>query len=278
METNKHKAPDSEQLTDEEICALMDSAEAARNKEDQSEAEDHILLAYDTLEYAMSSATSLPGPKVANDEKRSASRFDSAKLYQFSRSFARRKGVGVDAAILIQFLSEFSMSKGFRNPSTNLSFISITGEELADFLPWKSERTWQLVLHDIVHKGLIVSTQEFRKNNLDRTLAYAVPSEIQAIAAHDPVSFNAGEARNYGLYAAVLLEFLRTSLASVPADNQESLRRAMRPKPLADALPFSESSIKRAINLMYRKQLVLKQWNSEILAHEYWIAEKSVVL
>lgn len=278
MEMKKHVAPEVEQLSDEELSSMMDFAMAGTTHANESETDTEILLAFDTLDYSMSGATSSEAPKVANDGKRNFSRFDPAKQYRFSQSFARREGVGANGAILVQFLVEFSMNVGFRSLSRNLAFVPITGEELADFLPWKSARTWQHILQRLVYMGLIGTSRELRKNNIDRTLAYAIRSDVQAVTSRDPICCNAGEARDYGLCAAVLLELIRSSRAPIGAEHGGLRRFAMRPKNLSELLPFSESSIKRAANSLSEKQLVLKQWNRKFLTHEYWIPEKSCVL
>jgi hypothetical protein len=193
--------------------------------------------------------------------------FDPERRYSFSRTLAR--AISVDGAIVVKLLAVL-MGKS-RRELGNRKFAQITTTALERLYPWKSRRAWGGTLRTLCEQQVVESSIRWRRSNIDLTRHYSVSAAVLEQAWDSLIYFRAGDARDHGVCGGVLLLNLRHWLGENAKEHGEVRAHAMRPQLLAELLPFSVSTIKRAMKSLSEKGVIEGQWNAKILATEYVI-------
>lgn len=169
--------------------------------------------------------------------------------HYFSRPIAHR--YGVREAIVLRFLGyKVIRSKNVRD-DRQWYFDSI--DALVARYPYIPRSTLWEVLRRLIKAGAI-ETARFNRRKADRTTWYHVPVWVQEMAGEELIGLDVQVATELGICAGVLIQNLRYW-----SNAQKTEWHHLSPRALKRSLPFSESTIKRAINdlIAYRHRKAL---------------------
>ena len=159
-------------------------------------------------------------------------------LHFFSRTTARR--YGVREAIVLRFLSyKVSRSKNFRD-GRRWHYDSI--DALAVRYPYIPRSTLWDVVRRLERAGAI-ETARHNRRKADLTTWYHVPEWASEIYSNELIGLDVQVATDLSICAGVLVQNLRYW-----SNSQKTEWHHMSPRGLMKSLPFSESSIKRALH------------------------------
>ncbi len=179
------------------------------------------------------------------------------KRLGFSRSYARARGLpnGVIDAVVMRFLAHHvaAATEAKRNQKRGKHWYYNSLTMLAEKLPFIPRAT----LGDILDR-LAVSQQierdVFNKLKLDHTYWYWVSEEVRDLVEQDIIYFNEEVARKcHSICAGVLYENLLFHSRNEPA-----FWYRMSPTGLSRVLPFSESTVRRGLELLTDERFIIK--------------------
>lgn len=182
---------------------------------------------------------------------------DSPKCPGFSRKLAKKHGVA--EAVVLRFIAHKVRQAitAKRNLHRDKFWYYESIRNLTENqLPWFAPATLADILTRLKKKGLI-EVGRFNKWHVDRTAWYSMPQAALDAAEEDVIYFDEIVAIEFGFCEAVLIENVRFLLRE--RDGFPGFFPVkVSPTNLAKLLPFSESTIRRALEQLVEAQL-LKQ-------------------
>ena len=135
-------------------------------------------------------------------------------------------------------------------------------DDLLPSFPYLKRTTLNDVLTRLEKAGFI-QVGNFNRWKKDKTRWFHVPKDICDRAACDPVYFDTEVAAARGIPEALLIVNLRHFIEVRRKAKQEPLEHEMSPALLAELLPLSQSTIKRALKNLVKHGLIRKTSDSK---------------
>lgn len=183
---------------------------------------------------------------------------------------------GWKAAVILKYLA-FKLSRS-KHTKQNRTWYYETLESLAKKFPYLKKSTINDTLVRLVTKEVIV-TSRFNKRGYDRTRWYAFQDEATSKAATtDVIYFGSEDATLYGVVEAVLLGNLAHWVSTNRQERPDYRWHRMSPAELATILPFTKSTIARALdNLHSQGVLERRQERGWARGYRYAFKEEKMV-
>lgn len=209
-------------------------------------------------------AANVPMKNHVTSSKRAKAQ--KALPHYFSLPFAREHGVA--EAIVLRFLAHKVRRAAARKSRKTFQdgkywfFDPI--RELAERYSYIPKSTMADILKRLKAKKLI-EVGNYNKRDFDRTGWYSVPQEVMDAAEKGPlIRVDQDVARRLGIPAGVLMAHFRFKLLKKHRGKQRP-HVSISPAALAELLPFSSKTIKRTLDKLLEKGLIVKHPDSGLL-------------
>jgi hypothetical protein len=172
--------------------------------------------------------------------------FNVGEVHSFSRKLAQTHGI--NAAILMAFLANRIPAVQTARNDNRGYYTSV--KKLAQHYPYLTPSIISYTLSQLRINGVLNAERHNRKA-YDKTLWYSFDDPaIQKQAGEDPIRFNVEAAKRFGVEAALILANLNYWIKdNQKKDNSYEWHR-VSPNELAEHLPLSERTIRRALQKM----------------------------
>lgn len=167
------------------------------------------------------------------------------------------KAHGWKAAVVLKYLA-FKLSRS-KHTKQNRTWYYETLESLAKKFPYLKKSTLNDILVRLVTNKVIL-TNRFNKRGYDRTRWYAFQDEATSTAATNGVIyFGAEDATLYGVVEAVLLGNIAYWVSTNREERPDYRWHRMSPAELATILPFTKSTIARALDHLHSQGVLERE-------------------
>jgi DNA-binding transcriptional regulator YhcF (GntR family) len=194
----------------------------------------------------------------------------SNHIHSFSRVFASK--YGVNAALVLSYIGfRIGVSKNERDGKY---WFYDTLDEIARQYPYLGRSAIYEAIQRLTTKNGPLIVGHFNKRKGDRTNWYAFRHEITAdLLKRKPLYFKVEDAVIYGVPAAVLLNNLAYHILKKRKEMPHFRFQALSASGLAAILPFSRSTIQRALKSLVEEGVLLYRTTTDTtLATEYCFA------
>jgi hypothetical protein len=169
---------------------------------------------------------------------------NTTQIHSFSRKLAKEHG-DTEALLLSYIGYKISRSK---QRYDNRTWFFETLDELAQRYPYLSRSAIHNALTKLSSSTGPLITGNYNKKGYDRTKWYAFrDNQTQRHLQAEPVYFRVIDAEKYGVTEAILLMNLAHWIRKARNTEPDCQYHEMSPHDLATVLPYSESTIKRAL-------------------------------
>jgi len=193
--------------------------------------------------------------QAAEDQAASAAHSPTAasKTHSFSRTIAQQHGE--KAAVLLQYLAHHVAKS--KHVHGGRKWFYKTLDDLAAVFPYIKRSTIHDTLKSLKDKG-VLRIGDFNKKGYDRTCWYAFEDDNvrKQAQSSEPAYFKVEDAVKYGIVAAVLLGNLEHWIRENRKEDPGYTWHQILPGELTKHLPFSKSTIQRALRMLVDKKVL----------------------